>query len=46
MVKCFVLAEDLEGFSLLVITVVRLDSNYSSVWSGLYKFFICEVSVQ
>src|SRR5712672_2590145 len=29
-----------------VTTVVCLDSNHSSVWSGLYKFFVCEVSVQ
>jgi hypothetical protein len=42
----FVFAEDLEGLSLLVIAVVCLDSDYSSVWSGLYKLFVREVSVQ
>ena len=46
MVERIVLAEDLEGFPFLVIAVVCLDLDYSSVWSGLYKFFVCEVSVQ
>ena len=46
MAERIVLAEDLKGFPFLVIAVVCLDSDYSSVWSGLYKFFVCEVSVQ
>jgi hypothetical protein len=45
-VERFVFAEDLKGLALLVVAVVCLDSDYSSVWSGLYKFFVCEVSVQ
>ena len=44
--ECFVFTEDLEGLSLLVVAVVCLDSDYSLIWSGLYKFFVCEVSVQ
>jgi len=44
--ECLVLTEDLKGLPFLVIAVVCLDSDYSSVWSGLYKFFVCEVSVQ
>ena len=46
MAERFVLAEDLEGLSLLVVAVIGLDSDYSSVWSGLYEFFVCEVSIQ
>ena len=42
----FVFAEDLEGLSLLVVAVVCLDSDYSLVWSGLYKFLVREISVQ
>jgi hypothetical protein len=45
-IERFVFAEDLKGLSLFVIAVVCLDLDYSSVWSGLYKFFVCEVSVQ
>ena len=46
MAERFVLAEDLKGLSLLVIAVVCLDSDYSSVWSGLYEFFVCDASIQ